>query len=161
MLEPGRHRRACSPGTLWGQRVDVSGLIGSIYKKESITTALAYRVFLRTKVGNLFESIFISLKKKIQNMAGLPQPKGQKTSRGKSQAGQRSSHVDDEMVSLSVAIIVNFKWPEASSGCCDPRAKVRREVCPRGLRFDGISTEEMWASRNRQANVFRGLLAVD
>lgn len=57
--------------------------------------------------------------------------------------------MDDEMVFLFVVIIVNFKWFEVFLGCCDFRVKVRREVCSRGLRFDGIFIEEMWVSRNR------------
>lgn len=43
-----------------GQRVDISG---SIHQMEIITIALPSRVFGRTKLGNLTDSVFVSIKK--------------------------------------------------------------------------------------------------
>lgn len=125
----------------------------SIYNVEIITTALPCRVFVRNKSGNLCDSVFTSTKKIQCSMSAV--------SWKPEHFVQCSGHADDKKVSLSAALIMYPTCPAGSSGSCDTTDKLKRGGCLKDLGFTGFPRRSSGTVRNRQADLFMSLLAID
>ena len=149
-VDPQHSQHQCT----WGQSIDVLKIIVFIYKLETITAVLPYEVFVRPKLGNLSENVFISIKKKIWGRAVMLRPKGQGGVRERKWAAPPSEHLDEEQglhLLSSYGFLVE-PWHQSQT-------KGRRlpEPPETWWGFHG----EVWADGNRQTDILVDLQPID